>query len=590
MSHHPLLTTHPLEGTSLGGFRLIEPLGHGSFATAYLAQQIGTERKAVVKIAHPHMINGHHGEMIRQRFDAEVRAITRIQHPNMVTVYTSGLTPDDIPYIAMEFVHGHTLDVVLQRSAPLPLDTILIVFEQVASVLKSAHSLGVVHRDITPNNIMIQTDAQGQPIARVLDFGLAMLDEKHSNTVGPIGTPRYLAPEQLHGNPTTRSDMFSMGAIIWWALTGHEYLDQAASVFDIFRIYNNNQAPTDPRSILPSASPQLAAIVSGLLQQDPIYRPDAVTFLDQWRALARVMPSTAELFARRPASSGEWTRPSSQPRTPAPRVTTYTGLSIGAEPSTSHIAASLPKHEQILGGMEVLHVCTEPHHALKVETHAEQLGGFVTRVESFEQLLTTLIQLRPDIVLLDTPTILPHIKTIQHLIHGLPTPTALLYIGEELPDSLPAEVPCILRSELTMRLAPHLRQALNSPLRRLIAKLAGDPHLEIHALTARLASEPGALVSQINTFIGDTPELLAQIEEALNLRDLALVQGLNNALYNNSTRLGLSALSHTLATLATNLQPHKLEDAHSILTRAEEQYMAAFPVILKLRSSIQELI
>jgi hypothetical protein len=138
-------------------------------------------------------------------------------------------------------------------------------------------------------------------------------------------------------------------------------------------------------------------------------------------------------------------------------------------------------------------------------------------------------------------------------------------------------------------LAPHLRHALNSPLRRIIAQLDSHPGLDIASLSPRIAREPAALSTQIGSFIGDTPELLAQIEEAIDLQDLALAQGLNNALYNNASRLGLSNLSHALAQLATCLQPQRAHSAHPQLAEAEREYMAAFPVILKLRTALQEL-
>jgi tRNA A-37 threonylcarbamoyl transferase component Bud32 len=576
----------------LGGFRLLSALGHGSFATAYLAQQIGTERKAVVKVAHPHMVAGHHGEVIRQRFDAEVRAITRIQHPNMVTVYTSGLTPDAVPYIAMEFVQGRTLDAVLQQSAPLPFAMTHAIFEQVASVLKSAHALGVVHRDITPNNIMLQDSPTGEPIARVLDFGLAMLDGKHSHTVGPIGTPRYLAPEQLNGQPTTRSDIFSLGAVLWWALTGREYLEEASSIFDIFRIYNSNKAPLDPRTIAPHISPEIAALVASLLQPDPISRPDAVTFLQRWAALApqpssRVYTSVKD-FSRRPASSGEWVRPGSQPRTAAPRVTTYTGLSLGDETSSAVIAPSLPRQAQHLQGVSILHVCAEHHMRVKIETHLEQHGALVSVVSRFNELLVELVQQQPDVVLLDSLSILSHIPTIQQITRGMPTPPLLVALGEQRPPSLPPNIPFVARAEVLTQLTNLLREGLNSPHRRQLSELQAMGVFNIGVISS-LMHAPEELDSRLVNFIGDTPELIAQMEESLAMRDLALTHGITNQLYNNASQLGLESLSHTIAEFSTLLQPHRVAQAEPLLAHIEYEYMAAFPAILKLRALLQTL-
>jgi hypothetical protein len=283
-------------------------------------------------------------------------------------------------------------------------------------------------------------------------------------------------------------------------------------------------------------------------------------------------------------------RPGSQPRAQATRVTTHTGIGLGGEASTAIAAPTqLPRHEQIIAGMSVLHLCIDTVHSVKVETHLEQLGGFVTRVETFEALLTEIISQRPDIILLDSQTALPHAHTVALLASGMPTPAVVLYIDDARPRSLPDDLPFISRASLITELAPHLRHALNSPLRRIIAQLDSHPGLDIASLSPRIAREPAALSTQIGSFIGDTPELLAQIEEAIDLQDLALAQGLNNALYNNASRLGLSNLSHALAQLATCLQPQRAHSAHPQLAEAEREYMAAFPVILKLRTALQEL-
>lgn len=271
--------------TVLGSFYLLRELGRGSYATAYLAQQVGTERHAVVKIPHPHLLESDSNQRIRSRFAAELRASTRVHHPNIATVYTAGDTEDGVPAIAMEHVPGRMLRALLETEAPLPPSSIGILGCQIASALGALHAAGIVHRDVTPRNILASADAEGRERYVLLDFGIAELGDLPGQPLGAVGTPRYMPREQVYGRAGPQSDMFALGAILWWALTGKEYLTDIDSMQSVLQRQIEQTAAPDPRDIQPSLPDPIAHMVSRLLHPDPRIRPAARVFAGEWPAL-----------------------------------------------------------------------------------------------------------------------------------------------------------------------------------------------------------------------------------------------------------------------------------------------------------------
>lgn len=290
--------------TVLGCFRLESELGEGSFATAYLASQTGTDRLAVVKIAHPHLVLGKHSKIIRRRAELEMRAASRVHHPNLVTVYLAGETSEGLPAIAMEFVPGNSLESVLETKGQLPVPTLESLGVQIASALAAIHEAGIVHRDLTPANVMATTTADGTNF-KLLDFGVAKVVGSASDTQGAIGTPRYMAPEQAHNEPVPASDMFSIGAILWWATTGREFMEGRDSAFGVLSAIARLDEAPDPRSVAPNLAPAIAAAVRALLQPDPTMRPSARSFVSQWKVACQqaAAPKTTAPFGRVRTSS-----------------------------------------------------------------------------------------------------------------------------------------------------------------------------------------------------------------------------------------------------------------------------------------------
>ncbi len=260
-------------------------LGKGAYATAYLADQLGTDRRAVVKIANRHVLEEDGSDVVRGQFLDEARAATRVVHPNLVTIYTTGETSDGLPAIAMEFVPGDSFDSLLERSAPLSFAQ-LDCIRQVASALAEVHRNGVVHRDVSPGNVIV-TAGFGGFTAKLLDFGIAKVAGSSSRSFGPAGTPRYVAMEQIHGNATTASDVFSLGAVLWWALTGVEYLIEHKTIGAIVTHMSNQTDAPDPRAVNPDVPPSLAQLVQQMLHPDPERRISARQVAEGWPKVLR---------------------------------------------------------------------------------------------------------------------------------------------------------------------------------------------------------------------------------------------------------------------------------------------------------------
>jgi eukaryotic-like serine/threonine-protein kinase len=204
-------------GKTVGHYRITAELGAGGMGEVYLAEDARLERKAAIKFL-PEELAADPDR--RQRFLKEARAASALNHPHVCVVYDVGETDDGLPFIAMEYIEGGSLESVL-KNRRLEIPQVVDVAAQVADALDAAHARRIVHRDIKPANISLNDRGQ----IKVLDFGLAkrLVDESldGSETTAKIeqtrdgtimGTPRYMSPEQALGKPVDhRSDLFSLG-------------------------------------------------------------------------------------------------------------------------------------------------------------------------------------------------------------------------------------------------------------------------------------------------------------------------------------------------------------------------------------------
>jgi serine/threonine-protein kinase len=204
---------------------------------------------------------------MRERLFREARSAGILSHPGIVTIYDVD-QQGELAYIAMEYVDGPTLEQTLSDSGPLPSDRMFSILGQTAVALDYAHSKGIVHRDIKPANIMIAADGT----AKITDFGIAKItaSEQLTMTGSIVGTPHYMSPEQVQGQPVDgRSDQFSLGVIVYELLTGEKPYTGEHLTTVVYKIVA--EEPPPPRRLNPTLSPAIEAVVRKALSK----RPDA---------------------------------------------------------------------------------------------------------------------------------------------------------------------------------------------------------------------------------------------------------------------------------------------------------------------------
>ncbi len=203
-------------GMILGSrYRLVSPIASGGMAQVWRAQDASLSREVAIKVLHPHLATD---EAFVARFRREAVAAARLSHPSIVAVYDT-LSEGGIEAIVMELIEGRTLRAVLDEASVLPARDVVDVGMQISNALDEAHRAGIVHRDIKPANIMVSADRR----IMVTDFGIAKAqkdaDLTHTGTL--LGTAKYLAPEQVAGEPVdARADIYALGVVLFEAATG----------------------------------------------------------------------------------------------------------------------------------------------------------------------------------------------------------------------------------------------------------------------------------------------------------------------------------------------------------------------------------
>ena len=268
--------TQPLEnliGRTLNHRYLIEDkIGEGGFGAVFRGKQIATGREVALKILHPHNV---HDETIVARFRREAEACSKLRDPHTVTTYDFDETPDGILYLAMELLRGRALHHLQKAEGPLAPTRVLRIMDQVAASLSEAHANGIVHRDMKPENVFIESRA-GEDHVKVLDFGIAkvMSDDRQVpalTAVGQtLGTLEFMSPEQLRGQKLDgRSDIYALGMMAYEMLTGKLPFQSAKTPIDIINFHMKTEAPPPSRLDQNIAIPgTVDAIIVKMVQKD----------------------------------------------------------------------------------------------------------------------------------------------------------------------------------------------------------------------------------------------------------------------------------------------------------------------------------
>ncbi len=253
--------------TALAGqFEVERTLGAGGMGTVFLARDSTLDRPVAIKVISPDVTASAE---IRQRFLLEARTVARLRHPNIVSVYAAGES-DGLLWFAMEFVPGESLRERLQRERRLPADDVADIVHDLSLALDNAHAAGVVHRDVKPENILLDRDS-GR--AMLTDFGVARAlssgDSRLTVAGFVLGSPRYMSPEQAGGDSTIdgRSDLYSLGLVAYEALAGRPAVteESAASIL----IKQLTAEPTPLVELSPDVPPLLEQTIARLLRKSP---------------------------------------------------------------------------------------------------------------------------------------------------------------------------------------------------------------------------------------------------------------------------------------------------------------------------------
>jgi eukaryotic-like serine/threonine-protein kinase len=243
-------------------YQLGDVVGRGGMGEVRAAIDVRLERQVAVKLLRADLAEI---DEVRRRFEGEARAAAALVHPNVVAVFDAG-EEDDVPYIVMERLPGRTLADEL-KNGPMSSFEVRELAVAVLGALEAAHSAGIVHRDVKPGNVLRALDATW----KVADFGIAKIAEAAGEltvTGMMIGTPAYVAPERLEGDPATpASDLYSTGVVLYEALTGRRAFvaDNSLALAEQIRA---GRAP-ELRRVLPDVDPTLGHVVERAMQTDP---------------------------------------------------------------------------------------------------------------------------------------------------------------------------------------------------------------------------------------------------------------------------------------------------------------------------------
>jgi serine/threonine protein kinase len=288
----PAKPTDPMIGRVVAGrYRLESRLGEGGMGIVYRARHVLIDRVVALKLIRPDLRGETH---LRAWMLREARAANRVDHAHIIDIHDIGETEDGELYLVMEYLVGTALSAELARGA-MSLSRGVDILEQMCAALGRAHDLGVVHRDLKSDNILLSTKGGRKDFVKILDFGLAHLamDPRLAPKGAVFGTPEYMSPEQARGEEAgPQSDLYALGVLFFEMLTGQ--LPFRSSDRETLLEMQRSAPPPRPRSIKADVLPAAEAIVLKLLEKDRRRRfQDAHHLHEELKALQRSLPSTA---------------------------------------------------------------------------------------------------------------------------------------------------------------------------------------------------------------------------------------------------------------------------------------------------------
>jgi serine/threonine protein kinase len=266
-------------------YRLARLVGRGGMGEVFEATHARLPGRFAVKVLHPHCVADPKA-IVRFRREAEITS--GLRHPNIVAIIDFDYTPAGAPYLVMEYLEGGELARVIAEEAPLALERVLRIVDQIASALTAVHRRDIVHRDLKPQNVfLLRGERAGEEHVKLCDFGISKVRAASVALTGErvlLGTPQYMAPEQARGTGEVdaRADQFALAAIVYEMLTGRLAFPGDRVEIVVYRISHE-----EPRPLGPPWGPELAAVLDRALAKDPAGRfPSVQDFATALRAAA----------------------------------------------------------------------------------------------------------------------------------------------------------------------------------------------------------------------------------------------------------------------------------------------------------------
>jgi serine/threonine-protein kinase len=288
-------------------YRVEALIGEGGMGKVYRAHQVALDKMVVLKVLRHSLLSD---ERTVARFKREAKAASRLNHPNSISILDFGQTEDGALYIAMEFVPGQDLHTVLSKDGPLAESRIVRLVSQVLSALSDAHRAGVIHRDLKPENIMVEQRRNEADFVKVLDFGIAKIQDGDdgpalTRTGFVCGTPEYMSPEQARGGTLDhRSDLYAVGVILYQLVTGRLPFESDSAVGYATKHLTEEPIPPSRRRPELRISQPLERLIMRALSKDPDDRPeDAEVFKDELLAVEKEKDRRSNASSRRSLNS-----------------------------------------------------------------------------------------------------------------------------------------------------------------------------------------------------------------------------------------------------------------------------------------------